>query len=349
MKRWIASFGSLACALGWAGAAMAQDVGHGPDIRAVVQLVSGTVMVETDGERKVATEKMGLRDGDLIAVAENSWAVLLLWNGYLVRLDEEISIAVKDIVLIKEKGPPKEKPDEQLRKLLSEREYQSRWQDKPENERLAGWFVRRAAGDAKPVATAGQEQNRSAEQQEARPEQAAAAAPAPLPRAEPKKRSVWDWLFNKEEAPPAPSPVAANGNRDDELTKTEKKVATTSRTPARAKTDFQIEEESTPRVTSLDSEMKHKKVERRVELTLPEKIAMVIQKDKKLKRCLRGQIDALDLKLDSVTLRIKVRAQKVVSAGLDGGLRLPPCALKQLRIGQYQVDDGWYRVEVSLR
>ena len=204
MNRWMQRCGLLAFVLGLAGAAVAQNEEPAANVKAVVQLVSdGDIKVVTANGTTAASEKMALYGDDRIIVGTGAWTIVRLKNNYLVRLDEEIDLTVNQIVLIDQ--PPTDKTvEEQLKQLLSEQEIRQSLAGKPASERLAGWYVRRAAGDAQPVATAGPTAAAGAPAPPTSSDEEVAAAPPPA-REEPEPEGILAWIFgSKKKAPAAP-------------------------------------------------------------------------------------------------------------------------------------------------
>ncbi len=109
---------------------------------AQVVLVHGQVVLPRGTMPIVLTRGMLLDRTDVVRLGQEAWvALLLLNNGHVVRLDDEMSIAVETLALFKA-GPVKEDAQSQLDRLLSKRE-----RDGLGSERLIGWHQGLAAAN----------------------------------------------------------------------------------------------------------------------------------------------------------------------------------------------------------
>lgn len=110
------------------------------DPDAVVLAVQGAVQVRGEGVDLAARVDLPLVREDGLAVGGKSVLLLLLRNGYAVRLDEDLELKVKDIALLD--APPAEATlEEQLRELVDDGELEG-----PPPDRIVGWQQRLRAG-----------------------------------------------------------------------------------------------------------------------------------------------------------------------------------------------------------
>lgn len=125
--------------------ASAEEVAEVLVLQGEVQLVDveGTHVAEV-GER--------LDRDDVLVVAEESAAVLQLHNDYLVRLDEDLEIAVGDLVLLDAPATTRSAA-EQLAELLYPDERET-MDGLDRAERVAGWHARVSAGASAPPSLA---------------------------------------------------------------------------------------------------------------------------------------------------------------------------------------------------
>ncbi len=164
---------------------------------AAIMLVQGQVRIRHDAGDMPATVGTGLHREDIVQTGTGAAAILHLKNNYLVRVDEEIELAVADIVLL---GADEIDLDasEQLASLLypEERDQFAGLQDA---ERVAGWQSRMSAGEAPAAGVEEDEESEDPsaepwfwESNEEAPAAAAESAPAPSATAEakPKKKKA---------------------------------------------------------------------------------------------------------------------------------------------------------------
>jgi hypothetical protein len=112
---------------------------------AQVLLVHGAVQL-ANGTKPVRVTRGTLLDRtDVVNVSEGAWvALVLLNNGHVVRLDDELNIAVEKLALFKA-GPVKEDAQAQLDRLLTRREKEGLG-----SERLIGWHQGLSGANAMP-------------------------------------------------------------------------------------------------------------------------------------------------------------------------------------------------------
>lgn len=165
---------------------------------AKVVAVKGAVKISTGTGARPARAGDALGPEDTVAVPPGGLAVLQLSsNGHLVRIDEDLSMVVRELALF---GAPRAavSPMAQLDALLSPAE------KKGLNERMAGFYATVSAADTQPALRAKEKSTEGAaprrEPAPAPAPEVAAAAPAAAPPPQPQPASP---------PPPAPRPTAA--------------------------------------------------------------------------------------------------------------------------------------------
>lgn len=102
------------------------------DALAQVIISSGQVVITPEGKRGFgASSGTRLRANDTIAVGSRAWVVLGLVNGHAVRLDDDLSLRVDQLALLKA-PPPSASLKQQFDKLVTEKEQDAAG-------RLIGW------------------------------------------------------------------------------------------------------------------------------------------------------------------------------------------------------------------
>lgn len=121
---------------------------YAEDVAAVLA-VDGTVQVVRAAGTVDASPRLALDRADRVHTGEDGAVILLLSNNRLVRVDEDLDLAVKDIVLL---GAPKTSVpvSEQLADLLYPGERES-MRGIDDAERIAGWQARLSAATAVPA------------------------------------------------------------------------------------------------------------------------------------------------------------------------------------------------------
>jgi hypothetical protein len=118
-----------------AGAATRPEGTGSGEAAAHVHLVSGGVGVKAqNGKTFRAVPGVPLLGTDELTVDPGGFMVLRLRNDYLVRLDEEVTLAVADLVLLNAPQAT-ESFEQQLSRLLTKKE-------REDGERIAGWHAR---------------------------------------------------------------------------------------------------------------------------------------------------------------------------------------------------------------
>lgn len=355
-----------------------------PETLAIIKVLHGTVITTTGQGEAPAQLEQELVGTDRIDVAAESWTVVRLKNGYYVRLDDEISIAVNQIALINIDRVPEASDEDQLRHLLGEEEYRTEWQQ-ARGERLAGWFVRRTVGEAQPVQPA-------TETPPPPPSPAAEAAPRPENKEQGAIARFFAKLFgSKQEAPSAPSasafePPAAPAFEPPAAPKSDQVATVQPVTPSKDEVAPKKSPVEKTVERPADHEVKAPGVSRqeptRQKVAVPARPAVATRqappskerraaaadqprelpahwisklgKHAQLKACVKNSVEAMDLGLSQVELRVKVVAGKIVKVGLGNGLRPPECAakldfknLKQDK--KHPVADGWYAIPFTIK
>ncbi|HEX2573796.1 MAG TPA: hypothetical protein VH877_29875 [Polyangia bacterium] len=166
--------------------------GTGP-VAARVHLCGGTGSIVRASQTEFpAVPGLPLLRSDELRVPPSEFLVVALDNGYLVRIDEDLTLRVSDIVLL---GAPRTQKSlaEQLDRLVTREE-------KAQAERLAGTQARRAAAESMPA-------------QPQAPPPVVAASPPPSPRAgsTPPRVSRGLPVPAPAASPPPPPPPGAPG------------------------------------------------------------------------------------------------------------------------------------------
>lgn len=123
-RRWLVPsvLACVCCLEGQAVSASKRPVGTGTGpVAAEVFRVKGPATVRAAGRTFPAVPGLPLFRGDEIAAPTGGYLLVRLTNGYLARVDEEISLAVGELALI-DARPCREDPETQLGRLLSQAE-----------------------------------------------------------------------------------------------------------------------------------------------------------------------------------------------------------------------------------
>lgn len=162
---------------------------------AVVLAVQGAVQVRGEGIDLAARADLPLIREDGLAVGGKSLLLLVLRNGYAVRLDEDLELKVKDIALLD--APPAETSlEEQLRDLVDDG-----GMDSPPADRIVGWQQRLRAGRGLA----------------ARAEEEGAGGSADLARAETEEAPMLRLAPVVRSPPPPPAPITRREMSSDDV------------------------------------------------------------------------------------------------------------------------------------
>ncbi|MCA9720393.1 MAG: hypothetical protein H6713_20380 [Myxococcales bacterium] len=120
------------------------------DAVAYVELVAGDVRVrDRNNETFPAQVGLPILEDDVFVTSDDAYLIAELRNGYLVRVDEDLEVAVRDFVLLS--APKAEQTfTAQLEGLLTPAESKRIGADAAMSERIAGWQSRLESGDSLP-------------------------------------------------------------------------------------------------------------------------------------------------------------------------------------------------------
>lgn len=311
---------------------------------AQVVVVQGNVEARA-GKASFKLARGTLLEGtDVLTVSEGAWvALLLLNNGHVVRLDDDLTIAVDKLALFKA-GPVKDDAQAQLDRLLSRREKEGLG-----NERLIGWHQGLAAANTLAAA--------SAKEEESRPERKRAAGSDGLglvgsgpggggrggggfgkapPGAPPPPTAQSAPLPPAKAAPPPPPPPPTQGGESDEAVR-----RPTGHGAERKKAGPQAERREPPAAPSPAV----------AKADLDDVAGFAV--DVGLKRCVAEVAGALDAPVrqalgPAVKLRFRLSDDEVqVSTG--GALPLHPCLAAWAQAHRAQLDATWKPLLVPLK
>lgn len=165
---------------------------------AQVVLVHGQAALPRGTTPLLLARGMLLDRTDVVSLREGAWvALLLLNNGHVVRLDDEMTIAVEKLALFKA-GPVSEDAQAQLDRLLSRRE-----KERLGSERLIGWHQGQVAANTRAAEAASSQEKEQAPRRVAADEggpTGGGAAPAP--------KALHPAPRPPGSPPPAPAPAA---------------------------------------------------------------------------------------------------------------------------------------------
>jgi len=301
---------------------------------AYVLMVKGAVAVSTQvGKEFAAQVGQGLYRSDTLRTGAGAFLVIKLQNNYLVRLDEQLELAVKDIVLINAKTTDRDFR-EQLDRLLNSDETTVADREGV-YQRIAGWRSERKA-----VETVASRKAPSAAAPAAVTHEAKEATPEPSAMAEAAKPSKAEVPL-AQPAPPQPEAEGAGlgAAKDKALQLAPKRMPDPVVAPAPAAVDL---DEAEPEAAVADPESPT--------AAAPEETRA--QLEQKLQSCLsawalREQIPISGMK---ITLRWISRENSLVRVWLDGALPTPDCARDEVKafLSATGAADGEDRVEVVL-
>ena len=351
-----------------------------PETLAIIKVLHGTVTATTGQGTADAKLEQELVGTDRIEVKPEAWTVVRLRNGYYVRIDDEISIAVNQIALVDVDRKPDASDEDQLRRLLSPEEYSADWQQ-AKGERLAGWFVRRTVGEQQPVQSA-------VETKEAVASPGPGAGAGEAPRSEPKEQGAISKFFSnlfggKKDAPAAPvTPRAepeetvkniqvATVQPTAQLQNKKEKAESPAGEPTGGRNDIEVNAATAggkarmqppkaaanePAVATAPPlpDKKKREAEGDQPRELPAAWIAKLKQDAQLKACVKNSVAAMGLEREQVELRVKVVGGKVVKIALGNGLHLQECAatfdFKNLKPNkQYPVADGWHELPFAIK
>jgi len=312
-----------------------------------VLLVQGKARVLAAGRDFEAAPGFSLGRGDELAVDLGGLAVIELANGYLVRIDEEISLQVAEILLL-DAAPPRESLEGQLQRLFAGEE-RTRLP-----ERIVGFHARVAAAESVGPQTSAQRSaltsSSAARSRKADsfspppappPPPAAAAAPARRPAAPAEFEA--DRAPAKEEAAAAPvGGMRAKAVARDELV-TDAELAPSAAKRRGAAGPARQWNWTLRRAGALESAG---------DRPLPEPLLSALE-GRVLTHCLAAAVRGLESPPARLELMVQVRDGRISKAALGRGLPMPPSCAAMLNGKPVELEGSdapaWLTVEVPLR
>lgn len=185
---WIGLFGDVALA----DVARPPGTGTGPVVGKVHLLGGTTSQIRASGKSFSASIGLPLLASDELIVPVGEFLVVALSNGHLVRIDEDLTMKVSEIVLLGV-PPTQESLVAQLDRLLTKKE-------RAQSERISGVQARRQGGDEIPVETN--------DRQQIKPKVSTRATPVlldPIPDAGREAKPRAEPVAPSPPAPPAPT------------------------------------------------------------------------------------------------------------------------------------------------
>jgi hypothetical protein len=267
--------------------------------------IGAGAILRAGGRTYPATPGTALLRNDELVVPAGQLLVVRLNNGYLVRLDDDVSLRVSQIVLIDAPRTP-ESIGSQLDRLLTKEE-QGR------AERIAGVHARMGGALDSGI---GGEDILGRKSGGGGPSGGAASPSgggAPPPRSmAPRNRTT-----PVHESPPSPPPVEA-----------QKRTEKPAPPPAQAQAPAATAPAADPEV----AEPKPIAPKLPKGNTAPPPPPSALPRESELRTCLARELGRLPVRLAAAPLRLLVAGGKITRAALGGGLRLPACG-EQLLIG----------------
>lgn len=310
---------------------------------AIVVALAGSVTVRNAAGVEVpATPQLHLARTDRVVTAPGAYAVLVLHNGYVVRLDEDLVSPVGELAWID--APPAEKGLEELfAAALSPAEIE-RAGGSQTLLRIAGWNARRAAGESPAALQPGSEAADEAKPEVAEPSQAAKAAPP--------ADVVPDAPATDDDAAAAPPAGKASRPQSDAKKAPQPAKKKTSRDPGKdAPEAEQLGGSPSSPVESSESKSGAADLEDRWSFrtgsgtqvrkdSLP---AALAARRRELARCVAEASPGSA----AVELLLRVEGGEVRKVTLGGGARAPGCASELVGLKLPEVaETGWVAVRV---
>jgi hypothetical protein len=303
-------FGILAVATAQ-DAARPSQAGQG-EVVASVCLLDGSAKVKAkNGHVFKAAPGMSLHRTDEVEAGSTGFVVLRLKNGYLVRIDEEISLKMTDIYLL-DAPRTSDGVRAQVDRLLTKKEL-------ARGERIAGWHAQVTAADTvAPVAAT------------SRSTSGASIKKSDVDRREPP-RSPEPKLQSKgsQGAGAGVSAPRKSARHDGELAAEQPEKEKAARQPP---TWYMLK--------------KSKHVKAKSEPGWIRKI----MSDAGLGKCLKKELSRLPVSVDRVRLMLRIRDYRVQKLQLGGALPVPKCAEKGILYKPVKkfCKNCWIVVEVDL-
>lgn len=182
------------------------------DPLAAIIISSGQVVITPQGQRGFGASP-GTRLGatDTIAVGARAWVVLGLVNGHAVRLDDDLTLRVDQLALLKA-PPPSTSLKQQFDKLVTEKEQDSAG-------RLIGWNASQTAanvpssveGASKTGGDGSEKKNQKELETVAKPAPRSTAPPTPTPTPAETARPDPVSSAPTPPAPPKPGSIGSSG------------------------------------------------------------------------------------------------------------------------------------------
>ncbi len=305
---------------------------------ASVLMHEGMPSVLAAGQTMAVSENLEIQEGDTLRVPAKSWLVLrLLGNGYVVKVDEDLELPVRDLALLK--APPAPQTlEQQLQQLADSREIGA--------DRVTAYQNRRVAGSSSPRGKLAEESTGAARKVPLQRPAAATPAPvaAPVPAAEEAALPTADRdLPAKPSAAPgggggspAPSPDAMKG------------VAAEVEIGAAAKSAEKAELRAPP-APGPSWEVVRGGYATTGEGALPAELAKALEG---AKACIQAAWSAKGIATAGGADRLLLRVEggRVVKVKLASGLPVAGCAAAGALVGKAAgfEGEGWIRIKFAL-
>ncbi|MGC4121863.1 MAG: hypothetical protein QM765_46245 [Myxococcales bacterium] len=307
---------------------------------AVVLLSEGMPSIVAGTRTLTVAENLEVQDGDTLRVPARSWLVLrILGNGYVVKVDEDLELPVKDLALLKA-PPTTESLQAQLERMVSAREIGA--------DRVTAYQNRKVAGEgAKAEENVRRKGMDSVGPAAPSPAPAAASAapqaePPPPPPAEAQVEAKSDRALLVP-----PGRAGGGGGPSRKAAAVEKKSAATDDVLKEA------DAKEFPPAAAKPAEVAWEIVQGGYAKPgtgpLPAEIAAALNLQD-AKRCLQSAWAAKGLATAGAVDQLLLRVEKgqVVKVKLSSGVPVSACAAAAVGKAAGLEGDGWIRIPIAL-
>jgi len=302
-----------------------------------VLLSEGEAQVLAAGKSFPAQKGFALDRSDELAVSLGGLLLVRLDNGYVVRVDEDLRLPVRDIVLL-DAPAPRESLDDQLARLLTDDERAQL------RERIVGFHARVAGAESVGAVR--------------REERAAKAAPPGAPRAAPAAKKVASAPPPAPPPPPAPAPmrevqnerqVAKSALEESAVDELLADSDAADEAPVIAEADAPAVAQKKEQPSFAWSVLHRGGAQKRGD-ALPAVLADAFAGG--LADCLSESVAKLPTRPAALELLVQVRAGRISRVALGKGLPVPRCArglVGKALAGVELAEASWIAIEVPLR
>ncbi|WP_143140264.1 hypothetical protein [Nannocystis exedens] len=334
---------------------------------ALLAVAEGKVSVrDAQGAETPGRPDLPLRRGDTVITGPGSLAVVVLANGYVIKLDEDQSTPVRALAHLDD-PPPSESVAELFEKALGAEAF-ARVGGADRLERIAGWNARRASGETPapvakvdappaPVKAAEPAPAEAADEPLAAPVADAKrgdravdlddgpqtdsigknSRPTPLPG---KKTEDGGGPADPAAPPPAQKPVDSEKKKEPAKKSSESSAPSQGAPPPAGAPEAEASTSAADLTDLADSWIFETSPDTRVTRTsLPEALE---SRRKPLAQCVAAALPGVA----APELRLKVAGGVVKEVALGGGKSAPACARELLNQRLAGVGDGWVIVRV---